>query len=68
MQLSTCVKWRHVRHVIAAKTINELLPFMSGTVTYTYQLSKEDRIFIVQNFAVHMVALESCRRHLGDMG
>ena len=33
------------------KTINELLSFMPKTVTY--QLSKEDRICIVQNFAVH---------------
>ena len=52
MQLSTCVNWRHVRHVITVnKTINELLSFMSGTITY--QLSKEDRICTVQNFAVH---------------
>ena len=33
------------------KASNELLSFMSGTVMY--QLSKEDRIFIVENFAVH---------------
>ena len=33
------------------KPINEILSFMSGTVVY--QVSKEDRIFIAQNFAVH---------------
>ena len=55
MQRSTCVNWRHARHVITAKTTNGLLSFMSENVrslSLRKSFSEQDRICTVQNFAV----------------
>ena len=50
MQLSMCIKWRHVRHEITFKNDQRII--VVHVRDSHVSAFERDRIFIVQNFAV----------------